>query len=234
MSFVKRTLGGLTDKTALILGAGEMGELTVRTLLKNGVGRIYVANRTFEHAVRLAESLNGTPVMFHEIPEYLQSTDIIISSLDAPSYVLRRNDIPARTTSRPLIAIDLSVPRSIDPIVKEMENVHLFNIDDLQGVVQEGLAVRESEAEKANQIIDAKVKDIWKKLDSAELAPMIVSLRDMAERVRMETFSSYVRDIGLSDRDKDLVELLTKSIASRIVHHAIVLVREHLNSLRYK
>ena len=234
VAFAKKTLGDISGKSVLIIGAGEIGELTVRNMLDGGVGHVFVSNRTFERAVRLAEIFKGTPVMFHEIQEYLPRTDIIISSIDAPSFALRGEDIAERHPGRPLLILDLSVPRSVDPKVREIGGVHLFNIDDLKDVVQGSLDERKKEAEKASQIIDGKVKAIWKKLDSADLSPMIVSLKETAERIRVESLSSYVRDTDVRGRDREMLESLTRSIVNRIVHHTIVMVREYSNSVRYK
>ena len=234
VSFSRKALGDLSGKTVLIIGAGEIGELTVRTMVKTGVGHVFVCNRTFERAVRLAETFKGTPVMFHEIQEYISRTDIIISSIDAPSYVLRRNDIAARHAERPLLILDLSVPRAVDPNVKDIDGVHLFNVDDLKDVVQGSLNERKKEAEKAAQIIDGKVKAIWRKLDSADLSPMILSLKETAERIRVESLSLHLRDTDVCGRDREMLESLTRSIVNRIVHHTIVMVREYSNNVRYK
>ena len=114
------------------------------------MGCVRVSNRTFEGAVRLAAGFKGIPIMFHEIEEYIPKTDIIISCIDAPSYLISRNNIAERPPSKPLIIIDISVPRSIDPNVKEARDVHLFNIDDLQDVVQESLSHAEEGSRESN------------------------------------------------------------------------------------
>jgi glutamyl-tRNA reductase len=234
VSFSRKTLGDLSGKTVLIIGAGEIGELTVRNLVKTGVGHVFVCNRTFERAVRVAEAFKGTPVMLHELQEYLSRADIAITSIDAPSYILRGNDITPRQFERPLLILDLSVPRAVDPKVEDTDGVHLFDVDDLEDVVRGSRDDRQREAEKAGQIIDGKVEAIWRKLDSADLSPMILSLKETAERIRVEALSSYARDTDVCGHDRETLELLTRSIVNKVVHHAIVMVREYSNSVRYK
>ncbi len=229
----KRALGEIAEKTALILGAGEMAELTVRNLMDNGVKQVFVANRTFERAVRLAESIKGTPIMLYEAAEYIPKTDIVISSIASPGYVISKSDIADSLGGKPVMIIDISVPRTIDPGVKEIPGVHLYNIDDLKAVVEESRAIREREAEKAAGMIGERVKDVWKKLDAADLAPVILSLKDMAENVRQEGFASFATGSALPDEAKGMVESLTKSIVNRIMHNTIEKVRELTNAIRF-
>ena len=234
VKFAKHALGEIAGKTIMILGAGEMAELTVRNLVGNGVKQVLVANRTFERAVRLAESLQGTPVMFYEIAEYIPRIDILISSLNSPRYVLKKDDLSTRLGERPLLMIDISVPRSINPDVKEIRNVHLYNIDDLKSVVEESVSLREKEAQRAVSIIEEKSKSIWGKLDSSDFAPVILALKNIAETIRQEDFESFATNTGFSDQEKGAVESLTKSIVNKITYHTIVKMREYTNGLRYK
>jgi glutamyl-tRNA reductase len=234
VSLCRKVLGDISGKTVLVIGAGEIGELTVRNMVEGGVGHVFVTNRTFDRAVRLADAFRGAPIMFHEIPEYIRRTDIVIGSIDAPSYILSGSDVSPRSPERPLLILDLSVPRAVDPKVGEIDSVHLSNIDDLTDVIQGGLDERRKEAEKGAQIIEDKAKAIWAKLGSADLPPMILSLKEAAERIRAESLSSYVRDSVPSSGDRDRLESMTRSIVNRIVHHAIVMVREYSNNVRYR
>ena len=140
-----------TDKRVMILGAGEMGELTVRNLISAGVSGVVVANRTFQKAVEVSERFNGTPIMPHEIWEYFPGTDIIISSITAPGFLIKSSEISSYLNlrkGRPVFLVDISVPRSIDPEVSKLQNVHLYNIDDLRAVVDSNAELRRREAEK--------------------------------------------------------------------------------------
>jgi glutamyl-tRNA reductase len=236
----RQVLGDLKGRTVMILGAGEIAQLTVRNLLDSGVKQVLVSNRTFEKAVRLADTIKGTPIMLYEVADYLPRTDILISSLAARSYVIDAEDIgdtdPARPGGEgrnPLLVIDLGVPRTINPGVGGVPGVRLYNIDDLKAVVEESLAAREKEAEKAVRMIDERVPEMWKKLDTAGMAPMILSLKETAEGIRRDMFAAYAKSTGLPAQERDAVESLTHSITNRIVHAAIVKLKEHASALRY-
>jgi glutamyl-tRNA reductase len=236
----RQVLGDLKGRTVMILGAGEIAQLTVRNLIDSGVKQVLVSNRTFERAVRLAEAIKGTPIMLYEVADYLPRTDIVISSLGSRSWVIDAGDIGETDPSRPdgegrnpLLVIDLGVPRNIDPEVGGLPGVRLYNIDDLKAVVEESLAAREKEAEKAVRMIDERVPEMWKKLDSAGLAPVILSLKETAESIRRDIFDSFSKSTGLAAQDRDAVEALSRSITNRIVHAAIVKLREHASALRY-
>ncbi len=208
----------------MILGAGEMGELTVRNLISNGVKEVFVSNRTFQKAVQLADLFHGTPVMFYEVFEYMPKVDIIISSISAPSYIIKKEDvekiIPHRN-EKPLFIIDISVPRSINPEVNSIENVYLYNIDDLKTVIEDTIRIRKKEAEKAHQIISKKANDLMKNLNSQDILPAILSLRTTAEDIRKQ------------ECDK-IIDSLTKSIMNKILDQAIIKMREYSNIIKYK
>ena len=221
----------------MILGAGEMGELTARNLISNGVKEVFVSNRTFQKAVQLADLFHGTPVMFYEIFEYIPKVDTIISSISAANYIIKIEDIeniiPHRN-ERPLFIIDISVPRSIDPKVDNIENVYLYNIDDLKTVVKTTTRTREKEAEKANQIINKKANDLMKSLNSQDILPTILSLRTMAEDIRKQECDKIKRKMNPGKADKEIIDSLTKSIMNKILHQAIIKMREYSNIIKYK
>jgi glutamyl-tRNA reductase len=233
VALAKRALGSIEGATVLVLGAGEMAELTVRNLITVGVKQVFIANRTFERSVRLAETLKGTAVMFHEISEYLPKSDIIISSLSAPSYLVGKEEMAAMN-GKAAMMIDISVPRAIDPAVKEMPNIHLYNIDDLKGVVEQSTAAREKEAQRAGAIIDERVREVWMKHDHGEVAAVIVSLKSIAERERDQALQALEERDGMTEQEKGTIATLTRSMVNRILHHTIEKVREYSNSLYYK
>jgi len=227
----------IEGRSVMILGAGETGELTVRNLVSHGVKSVYVSNRTYEKAVNLAETFKGIPIMFYELFEYLPKADIVISSVSAQGYVINREEVAEVCTLRdgkPLILIDISVPRSINPNVAGLENVYLYNIDDLKSVAESNLLIRTEEAEKANQIIRERSQSILNSLNSPDLAPAIISLRNVAEEIRHEEYEKLISALNIPEDQKGLIECYSKSIVNKVVHHTIVKMREYINTIKYK
>jgi glutamyl-tRNA reductase len=237
VSLARRVFGDIQGKTVMILGTGEMGELTVRNLLKQGVKRVYVTNRTFEKAVTLAKTFDGIPVMLYEFPEYLPSVDILISTISAEGYVVQRTQV-AKAHSlrdrRPFLVIDISVPRSVNPDVSALENLHLYNIDDLKSVAEANLSIRAKEAQKADQMIKDRVRTMLSKLSTDDIVPAIISLRDSAEEIRRQKYEELINSLNVSEDQKNQIESFSKSIVKRIVHQTIVKMREYANTMRYK
>jgi glutamyl-tRNA reductase len=227
VSVAKQSLVGLKGRSVLVLGAGDMAEATVRDLRANGVSRVYVANRTFERAVRLAERVTGIPVMLHEVYEYLPKADIVISSVATPEPILRAARIAEALGGKPLVVMDISVPRSVDPDVGDITNVHLFNIDDLEETARCNAAARRLEAAKAREMIDANLDTLMRRLDTENLGLAIASLREAAEQVRKESFAKHLGGAALSEEDRDKVDALTRSIVNSVLHHAIRTLRHH-------
>jgi glutamyl-tRNA reductase len=237
VSLARKIFGDIQGKTLMILGAGEMGELTVRNLLKQGVKRVYVANRTFEKAVTLAKTIDGIPVMLYEVPEYLPSVDILISSISAETYVVQPTKVAEAHSlrdGRPLLVIDISVPRSVNPDVSALENLYLYNIDDLKSVAEANLSIRAEEAQKADQMIKNRVRTMLSKLSTDDIVPAIISLRDSAEEIRRHKYEELINSLNVSEDQEDQIESFSKSIAKQIVHQAIVKMREYANTVRYK
>jgi len=237
VNLARNIFNDIQGRSVMILGAGEMGELTVRNLMSHGVKRVYVTNRTFEKAVKLAETFNGIPVMFYELFEYLPKVDIVISSVNVEGYIINREEVVEASSLRngkPLIIIDISVPRSVNPNVVGLENVYLYNIDDLKSVAESNLSIRTEEAEKASQIIRDRVQTMMNKLNTHDIVPAIVSLRNMAEGIRQQEYEKLMSSLNVSEDQKDLIESYSKSIVSQIVHHTIVKMREYVNTMKYK
>ena len=227
----------IQGRNVMILGAGEMGELTVRNLMSHGAKRIFVTNRTFEKAVRLAETFNGIPIMFYELFEYLPKVDIVISSISAERYILDREQVAKAHSLRngkPLIIIDISVPRSVNPDVSGLEGVHLYNIDDLKSVAESNLSIRVEEAQKANQMISDRARIILSKLNTQDIAPAIISLKNTAEEIRQQGYEKLKGSLDVPESQKDLIESFSKSMTKQIVHQAITKMREYMNTLKYK
>jgi glutamyl-tRNA reductase len=237
VNLARKIFNDIQGRSVMILGAGEMGELTVRNLMSNGVKKVYVSNRTFEKAVKLAETFNGIPIMFYELFEYLPKTDIVISSINAQGYVINREQVAetcALRNGKPLILIDISVPRSINPNVAGLEKVYLYNIDDLKSVAESGLLIRTEEAEKANQIIRDRAQTILNKLNTYDMVPAIISLRTIAEEIRLQEYDKLMSALNVPDDQKSLIESHGKSMVSQIVYHTIVKMREYVNTMKFK
>jgi len=149
VELAKKIFGTLEGKSVMLIGAGEMAELAAKHLLSNGVQEIIVANRTYERAIEMAKGFNGTPIMFREFPHYLKRVDIVIASTAAPKYIIRPEQIDEvikERKNRSMFFIDISVPRNVDPLINKIDNIYLYNVDDLQGVVEANLKERAKEA----------------------------------------------------------------------------------------
>ena len=176
----KKIFGSLEKKKILLIGAGEMAELAVEHLIRNKAGEIFVANRTFETGVELAKQFNGKAIRFEEIGESLKVVDIIISSTGSPDFVVSRKTVKSviRTRrNRPLFFIDIAVPRDIDPEVNWLTNSYVYDIDDLNGVIDENIEDRQREAIKGERIIDESVIGFKNWYLSLDVVPTIDDLR---------------------------------------------------------
>ncbi len=223
----------IKGKKVMILGAGEMGKLTLRNLIDAGITEVVVVNRTFQKAVEIAERFGGVPVMLHEICEYLPRVDILISSILTPSYIITADmveDVYRRGKSGALFMVDISVPRSIDPQVSGMENVYLYNIDNLRSIVESNSLVRQKEAQKALSLIEQKIPSLSTYLDMADLIPTLVSIRCKAEEIRKNSIAQVINDISISGKQKIIIEELTKDIVRKILYHSEIKLREYSNA----
>lgn len=219
VDLAKKFLGNLTEQKVLILGAGEMGELTAKSLAVRGVKSIIVANRNFDRAEALAEVFDGQAIHFHEIEDYLSKVDIVISSTGAPHYVLLPEQINSAMSLRQgkrLVLIDIAVPRDIDPEVGKIAGVALYDIDDLKIVLEENMKQRELEAQKALKIIEEEIAEFksWVKIN-----PVVALLRQRIERLRVRELEHALENkfSALSNEDEEAVEKLTLEIMNKIL-----------------
>jgi glutamyl-tRNA reductase len=220
----------LEDKTAMLIGAGKMGELAARHLLAHGVSGMLVSNRTFDRAVELAREFRATPVPFEQFPRYLQMSDIVIAATGATEYILgpvQVHDALRERKGRPMFCIDLAVPRNLDPRIGDLANVYLYDVDDLSGVAEENLGERAQEAAKAEAIVDEEVDKFWRWLEHLEVVPTIVALRERAEAIRLreleKTFGT-LRDI--SAREREAIEALSAAIVNKLLHTPVTRLKE--------
>lgn len=230
----KKIFGDLADKSVMLIGAGEMSELAARHLVGNGVKTVFVSNRTHSRAVELAEELGGMAVNFEQMPQQLAAADIVISSTGAPHYIIKKEqvlNILKMRRSRPMFFIDIAVPRNIEPSVNEIDNVFLYNIDDLESVVEANLKERQREALKAEEIIKADVAKYMKWLDGLSIVPLIISLREKIDAIRRaELDKIFSKMNNFSQEEKKAIESLTSSIVNKILHPPIVNLKKQVNS----
>jgi len=229
VELAKKIFGELQGKIALLIGAGEMAELAAEHLISNGVERIVVANRTLERALALARRFNGSTVPWEGLVEELRKTDIIISSTGSPEPILNAGQVRKRMRARrnrPLFFIDIAVPRDIDPDVNRIDNVYLYNIDDLQGIVEINRAERIKEAARAEHIISAEALkfDAW--LRTLEVVPTIVSLREKAEQIRKAEIHKTLSQLdSLSGGEIEAINVLTRSVVNKLLHDPILFLK---------
>jgi glutamyl-tRNA reductase len=230
VELAKKIFGNLRGKTILLIGAGEMSELAARHLINNGVERILIANRTYARAVQMADNFHGVAVDFDGLPEQLRDVDIVISSTGAPGYVLTVPIIEAalrRRKNRLLFLIDIAVPRDIDPAAGDIDNVYLYNIDNLQDIVDENLKSRKKEAEKAETIIEEEVARYLEWYNALEVVPTIISLREKMEGIiKGELAKSGAWMQNLTEEEQKNIEILAGSIINKILHDPIAGLKE--------
>ncbi|MCL4458154.1 MAG: glutamyl-tRNA reductase [Nitrospirae bacterium] len=230
VELAKKIFTDLSGKSFMLLGAGEMAELAARHLVGNGVTDVKVVNRTYERGCELANEFNGKPVRFEDFLQELANTDIIICSTGAPTYVLYKAQMQKVLKERkhkPVFIIDISVPRNIDPEINKIDGVYLYDVDDLQGVVDTNMLERKKEAEKAEKIIDEEVEKFLKWMSSLDSVPTIVALRQKAEEVKNEEFEKFKNKFPELDDEKiKAVEYLTAAIINKLIHPPTVALKE--------
>jgi glutamyl-tRNA reductase len=222
IELARKIFGSLEKKQVLLIGAGEMAELAVEHLLRQRSGTINVANRTFARAVELAGRYKGTALRFEEISAALESVDIIISSTGAPGVVIEPKQVKGvmrKRRNRPLFFIDIAVPRDIDPAINRLNNAYVYDIDDLKGVVDENIEDRQREAIRAERIIDEAAIHFMSWLQSLEVVPTIVALRDHFDKVAQAEIEKALQGLEhLSAADRQAIERMTHTITQKLLH----------------
>ncbi len=222
VELAKRIFGDLSGKTVLLVGAGEMAELAATHLKANGCTEILVANRTLERAKKLALEFEGHALTMDELPDYMDRADIIISGTGASTYVLLPEDVkPAmkKRKGQPMFFVDIAVPRDIDPRIADISGAYVYDIDDLQQVVQGNQKNREKEAEHAKVLIEEDAISFLAWLKSLESVPLIRGIQQQVEQARrdeLEKAKRYLKD--LSPEQVEAVERLSKALMKRFVH----------------
>ncbi len=229
VELARRTLGDLSDRRVLVVGAGETAELVARALVARGVATVFVANRHYDRAIGLAQRFGGGAVRFDELPEQLGSADIVVSATNSPHHIVERDGLEhvmEQRPERPLLAIDLAVPRDIEPACREIAGVTVHDIDDVQQIVERNASGREAESLKAERIIDAEVDRFERWLGLQEVVPTISALREHGDEVvRRVLAENEGRWENLSDADRERLEKMAKAIASRLLHEPTLRIR---------
>ncbi|MBT4498662.1 MAG: glutamyl-tRNA reductase, partial [Gemmatimonadetes bacterium] len=224
----------LSDCGALLLGAGEMGELTAQYLVDGDIRQLWVANRTYERAEELARRFSGQATPFDDFPERLTEVDIVISSTSAPGFVILPDmlrETMRQRRGRPLFLIDIAVPRDIDPEVRNIDNVFLFDIDDLEQVVDANRQDREQEILKVQVLIDEELGDFLHWFNALGAGPLIRDLRGRADALRQVELDRWTGKMEhLSEEDRKLVESVLRGYANKLLHAPLVQVREFANA----
>ncbi|MEE9145198.1 MAG: glutamyl-tRNA reductase, partial [Candidatus Binatia bacterium] len=226
VDLAKRIFDCLEDKAVMLIGAGKMGGLVARHLQSNGVSSLMVTNRTFERAVEVAGQFHGSPIRFEDFPRYLKMADLVIGCTGSPEVLLRPETVEGVLKERKqkaMFFIDLGERRNIDPKINDIDNVYLYDIDDLQTVAKENLKERTGEVHKAEEIVDDEIERYLHWLDSLNQVPTIVALRRRVEEIRQRelerSLSTNLK--GLSDQERQAVEDMTSAMINKILHAPI-------------
>jgi glutamyl-tRNA reductase len=225
VQLARETLGDLTGRRVVIVGAGETGELTAKAFVEAGVTSVFVANRHYDRAIGLAQRFGGRAVRFDELPAELERSDIVVSSTGSPHSIIERDELATVVADRtqPLLLIDIAVPRDIDPSVGQLDGVVLRDIDDLQRVVERNLSGRQAEAHRAESLIDHELERFTRWLDSLEVLPTITALQARGESiVRQVLRENEHRWEALGEADRERLELLAATIAKRLLQQPIL------------
>ncbi len=225
VELARKIFGDLSGKTVMIIGASKMGELAAKHLRRAGASSVLVTNRTFERAVELAKVFEGAAVPFEHFTDHMAGADIVITSTGAPHFIIGKNlaeQVIHRRKNKPIFFIDIAVPRDIDPAVNQIDNAFLYDIDDLQQVIDANLKERFKEAMRAEQIVDDEVEAFCLKMQTRDVVPTIVQLRESLEKVRRDEIERNRRHLkDLSPEQQAAVDQITKSIVNKILHPPI-------------
>jgi len=233
VELAKKVFETLEGRTVMLIGAGEMIELTATHLLSNGVNNVIVTNRTYERAVSLAEKYKGIAVKFTDFVDHMVHADIVISSTGAPHYVVTKDHISKvmhKRKNKPIFFIDIAVPRDIDPAAADLYNVFAYDIDDLDSVVQTNLEERKKAAGIAEEIVESEVHSFSSWLSTLEVAPTIAMLRRQAEEIRKRELEKHLKKLpNLTESDLNTLNALTCAIINKLLHNPVIKLKESAN-----
>lgn len=221
VSLAKQIFSGMEEHTALLIGAGETVELAARHLHASGIGRMIIANRTVEKARTLAQEFNAYAIALGEIPAHLAEADIVISSTASQLPILGKGAVERAIKARkhrPMLMIDIAVPRDIEPEVGAMEDIYLYTVDDLQEIIEEGLKSRQEAAEQAEEIIDTQVAHFMGWLQSLNAVDTIRQFRDRATNIRNAEVSKAIQQLGNGADPEQVLQKLAHNLTNKLTH----------------
>jgi glutamyl-tRNA reductase len=229
VSLSRKVLGDLRRKTVLVVGAGEAGQRSANALVQSGVGRLMVTTRRSGLAEEIARELNGIVIPFDQLPQALSEADVVISSTAAPTAIIEASDVATAMASRsekPLLIVDIAVPRDVEAAAREVSGVHLFDIDDLQAAAEANLEARKREVGAVEAIVDDEVKRFQAWVAGRRVTPTIAALRQRAEAMRQaEVQRTLSRLEGLSGEERQRVEAMSKALVKRLLHDPVTRLR---------
>jgi glutamyl-tRNA reductase len=229
-ALAREQLDGLERREVLILGAGETSELAARALAEHGVEAIFVANRRHERAVSLAQRYGGHAMSFDELPDELERADALVCATSSPHAILGAEELAAvmeARAGRPLLIVDLAVPRDVAADVREVPGVSLYDIDDLQAVVQRNRSVRQAEASRAEGIVEQEIQQFAAWLGALEVRPTLAALRERGRAIAEQALRENAgRWESASERDLERVEALAQAIVKRLLHEPTLRMKE--------
>ena len=232
VELAKKIFNTLEGKTVAIIGAGEMSELTAKHLVANGVSTVIVANRTYQRAVKVAEKFKGIPLAYDSDLNFLIDADIVISSTNAPDYLIKRQplvNIMRKRKHRYMFLIDIAVPRDIDPDVSKLDSAFLYNIDDLEAVVASNLQDRQQEAIHAEQIVSEEAKRFYDQLQVFQVNPTIKALHQQFRQIADTELQACFYKTTLSDAQEEAIASMTQAIVKKLLHHPMQNLRGAVN-----
>lgn len=232
VELARKIFDRLENKTVMLIGAGEMCELAAKHFINCGVAEVMVTNRTFARAEKLAAEFKGRAVAFENFRDQLHKVDIVLSSTGAPDYVLEASklaEVIKLRRNKPMFLIDIAVPRDIEPKANKIDNIYLYDVDDLQGVVQSNIKERHKEAAKAEAIIDVEINQFYRWLSTLEVKPTIVSLRNKLEALRQSEVQKTLTNLGADDKTTKAIEALTRALVNKILHQPTSILKDAQN-----
>ncbi len=234
VELARNVLGSLEDKTVMVVGAGEMSELTTKYLMLNGVSSVIVSNRSYAKAEQMAKDFNGRAVKFDSLAEELLKTDIVISCTAANHYVIRPDNCKAILESRQgqqILFVDIAVPRDVDPLLQNIAGVHIYDIDDLQNVVDGNFNERQKAAQAANSIIDGEIEKFNEWLASLYVVPIISAIKQKGEAIKQQELKRAFNRLGkLSDHEIKVISSMANSIVNQLLHTPVVTLKSMATS----
>jgi glutamyl-tRNA reductase len=230
VELARKIFGNLRGLQVLLLGAGDMGELTAEHLHQQDVKQVFVANRSFDRAVELAQRFDGAAVQFERLDEQLANCDIVIASTAAPHFLIEPQQVERALDSRKrrnLFLIDLSVPRNINPEVGQIDGAYLYNVDDLQLVADANLGLRQQKAREAEQIVVREVEAFRKRLVAQDAVPTILELQQRLENIRAAELEKCLRKVGpMTAEQREAIEMFSTQMVNKILHYPILQLKE--------